>query len=295
MTSSAEQNVSMREFYEGAWSARWQWMKALIDKGARHPLTVIRNFQAFERRYQMDNEGDELVWAFAHRHEKELLPSGTPAFRQSSLRGQLTNIPFHVEDQCPAFLVDFIAAQGPFDLVVELGCGYGRNLFNIAYSGVPFGTRFAGGELTSSGVTAATAIAALDPGLDITFHHFDYLEPDLGWIKPGKRCLVFTCHSIEQVHRIDRRPIEAICGLGDSVIAVHMEPFGFQAQPGLGPVTARQKSLYEEKRWNLNLVQVLQDCAKDGLIGLDFMATEIFLPADALNPTSVAIWHKAGG
>ena len=69
MTSSAEQNVSMREFYEGAWSARWQWMKALIDKGARHPLTVIRNFQAFERRYQMDNEGDELVWAFAHRHE----------------------------------------------------------------------------------------------------------------------------------------------------------------------------------------------------------------------------------
>lgn len=269
-------------------------MKELIASGARHPLTVIRNFAAHERRYELGEQNGKFFWepAAAITNAKELLPSGTPAFRESSLRGQYLDIPYHVEDQAPNFLVDFIATQGPFDLVVELGCGYGRILFNLAYSGVPLGTRFVGGELTQSGVEAVNGIAALDPDLDLSVRHFDFLDPDLSWVKPGKRCLVYTCHAIEQVHRIDQRLIDAMCSLGESVTAVHLEPFAFQVQPNLGPATQKQRLVLLGKRWNANLVEVLRGCADAGTIGLEYLATDIFLPIASWNATSLAIWSK---
>ncbi|CAA7618656.1 hypothetical protein [Magnetospirillum sp. UT-4] len=292
---TTRQSDFLRKYYEVSWHFRWQWMKAFMASGRRHPLEVVKAFSGHERRNTLYFDDGYRTYLWKPRYPEapgqELLPTGTPAFRDSSLRGHALTIPFHAGTVYSDFIVDYMATNGPFDLVAELGCGYGRNLFEIAYAGLAAPLRLVGGEFTATGCEATAAIAALDPALDMTVLRFDHTRPDLSQVAPGQRVLVFTCHSIEQVAAIDSGWIDAVTALGEQVTVIHLEPFGFQFDPDLGPVTRAHAHGCREKEWNLNLAQVLKREQARGRIRLSYLAAEIFLPLDAYNPTSVAIWH----
>ena len=51
--------------------------------------------------------------------------------------------------------VRYILSFDEYDSVVELGCGYGQNLFKIFYNDGGVNLRYFGGEFTSSGVEMA--------------------------------------------------------------------------------------------------------------------------------------------
>jgi SAM-dependent methyltransferase len=221
--------------------------------------------------------------------EQEMGPAGVPFLRASSFRGNHALIPFHATDNLADFIVDYIDEKGPFDAIIELGCGYGRNLFNIFYGGGPQDTRYYGGELTESGVAIAREIAALDPAMNASFFPFDYLDPALA-IAPAERALVFTVHSIEQVCQIDARLFGVIASAARCVDCIHFEPFGFQLAE-LGPASQEHRNQAIENNWNVNFAAALQEARQAHGLQISCLITELSLPIDPHNPTSLAIWH----
>jgi hypothetical protein len=104
-----------------------------------------------------------------------------------------------------------------------------------------------------------------------------------------ERVLVFTCHSLEQVHEIDRRFFAVVARAASRVSCMHFEPFGFQIQT-LGEASLKQAEYAARRRWNVNLAREMQAATTAGLIKLEYVATEIFFTNDWTNPTSLAIW-----
>ncbi len=287
----AGQQPMWRVFYERAWEARAAYMRGMIADGERNIARLLRRFDAYERKHSVRVvENDRIEF---HRtewpKEQELGPAGVPLLRASSFRGNHALIPFHAGDNLANFIVDYIDEKGPFDAIVELGCGYGCNLFNVFYGGGPQDARYYGGELTESGVAMAQDIAALDPAMKASFFHFDYLEPVLA-IEPVERALVFTMHSIEQVCQIDVRLFGAIAGIARRVDCIHLEPFGFQVAE-LGPASREHRKQAIENNWNVNFAAALQEAQQAHGVRISCLITELSLPIDPNNPTSLAIWH----
>lgn len=284
------QESRWRLFYEAAWSVRADYLRGLIAAGERNIPRLLRRFDAFERKHRV-KAGDDgpRFERTAWPKEQEIGPAGVPLLRASSFRGGHTLVPFHAADNVVNFLVDYIDEKGPFDAIVELGCGYGRNLFDIFYGGGPQDARYVGGELTASGVAMAQEIAALDPAMKAAFFGFDYLDPVLP-IEPVERALVFTMHSIEQVCQVDARLFGVIAGVARRVDCIHLEPFGFQLAE-LGPASSAQRQQAIENNWNLNFAAMLQEAQNAQGLRVSCVVTELSLPIDPNNPTSLAIWH----
>ena len=287
----AGQQPLWRAFYEQAWSLRADYLRGLIAAGERNIPRLLRRLEAFERKYRVKPgkaslQFERTVWP----QEFEIGPAGVPMLRLSSLRGNALLVPFHTLDHPANFIVDYIDEHGPFDAIVELGCGYGRNLFDIFYGGGPQDVPYYGGELTESGVAVAQEIAALDPAMKASFFSFDYLEPALA-IAPVERALVFTIHSIEQVCQIDPRLFAVIAGAAKRVDCIHLEPFGFQLVE-LGPASRGHRDQAVENSWNLNFAATLQEARRLHGIEVSCVITETSMPIDPLNPTSLAVWHS---
>jgi SAM-dependent methyltransferase len=266
-------------------------MRALIAEGETSIPRLLRRFAAYERKHRViateaNSRFERTTWP----KEQEIGPAGVPLLRATSFRGKMALVPFHAVDDAADFIVDYIDEAGPFDAIIELGCGYGRNLFNIFYGGGPQDARYYGGELTESGVALGREIAALDPAMNARFFPFDYLEPVFA-IEPIERALVFTVHSIEQVCKVDAQLFAAIAGLARRVDCVHLEPFGFQLAE-LGPASREHRDQAVENNWNLNFAAALQEAQQSHGLRISCLITEMSLPADPRNPTSLAIWHK---
>jgi hypothetical protein len=287
----ADQQPLWRVFYERAWEVRAAYLRSMIAAGERNIPRLLRRFDAYARKHSVHTiENDQLEFQRTQwPKEQEIGPAGVPLLRASSFRGNHALIPFHAADNLADFIVDYIDEKGPFDAIIELGCGYGRNLFNIFYGGGPQDARYYGGELTASGVAMAQDIAALDPAMKALFFPFDYLDPVLA-IEPVERALVFTMHSIEQVCQIDARLFGAIAGVARRVDCIHLEPFGFQLAE-LGPASREHRKQAIENNWNVNFAAALQEAQQAHGVKISCLITELSLPIDPHNPTSLAIWH----
>jgi hypothetical protein len=290
-----------RKFYESQWEVRRNFLARLIEAGEKSGFRAIKRLEAFERKNafgqkssisasgKIEMTGIEL--GRTYYEGKDALPCGTPAFKKSSMRGHELFIPYHAKTEYLDFLVDFIDDRGPFDAIVELGCGFAHNLIGLHYLGGPTGIPYLGGEITNSGRELAMMLAKLEPDIDLTVFPFDHLSPDLSSLPKVERLFVFTSHTIEQVETIDLRLIEAIANAAPSVTVVHLEPFGFQAAK-MGPVSEAHSEAMKKNKWNSNLFAVLREADAKGIIRLGFVATEIFLPTDPYNPTSLAVWKS---
>jgi SAM-dependent methyltransferase len=290
---SGQQVAGWRSFYEVAWAHRAEFMRAKIRDGESDPYRIIKLLEAHERRYQFDYTNG--VPKDERRTWSELFgstPAGVPMWRGTSLLGQKLLAPFHARDCLHDFVIDYINETGPYDCILELGCGYGRGLFEIFYSGGPSNVPYFGGELTASGVSLARDLAALRPDMKASFFHFDHLKPDLSAVPRFERVLLYTMHSIEQVAEIDPSLFEVLASAGARVTGLHFEPFGWQVRD-TGPVSREHRMAMQENRWNQNFAASLAEAGRRYGLTCDFEMIEAFLPSDWANPTSLAIWHSA--
>jgi SAM-dependent methyltransferase len=291
---TASQVPAWRDFYEAAWAYRAEFMRSKIRGGETDPYRIIKLFEAHERKYSFTlRNGESIVerktWP---RDIYGETPAGVPMLRGTSLRGEILRVPFHARDHLHDFIIDYIDENGPYDCILELGCGYGRALFEIFYGGGPSNIPYFGGELTKSGVAIAQELAALRPDMKATFFAFDHLQPDLGIVPRVDRALVYTMHSIEQVALIDQSFFAVAAGIAKDVTGLHFEPFGYQLGE-TGPVTKDHKKFMLERGWNQNFAVALAQAMQRYGLNSDFTVTEQFLPADWQNPTSLTIWRSA--
>lgn len=287
--SEGRQSLAWRLRYSYLWGARADLAQQLIAAGEREPMRIIHTLERVEQRMELVASSEGAAWKIRPIDAKTALPSGVPAFREAAFNGAAFQVSAYTYANLAGFMADYFMESGPYDAAVELGCGYGQNLFRLYYAGLPAATRYFGGELAESGIALGRALAGLNPNIPIEFFSFDHLVPDLSKLPRFSRLLVFTCHSLEQVELVSPAFFAAVARAADSVTCVHLEPFGFQVRP-VGPMAQRHRKSFEDLGWNTNLHAAATEAEQAGIIRRTVVIPDIFLSSDPLNVTSLMIW-----
>lgn len=281
--------------YDDAWSARLALVREKIAQGEDKARYLLAALQRQERFFTLwTKPGSPPSWA-PRRIEPgtETWPAGNRMWRPTSLRGIFAWAPAYAEFRIGALLADIAESHGPFDVIAELGCGYGRNLFDLHDANPDRRVRYVGGEYMASGIELAREIAARHEAAErFTFAHFDHMQPDLSLIGSARRAMMVTVHSIEQIHRLPIDYFHRLAQAAPEVFGIHIEPFGQQINPTLGPMTREQVKMFAKRRWNGNMHHVARRAEADGVITIDQISLDCFLPLDPYNASSLLVWHR---
>ena len=283
-----------QDFYEKAWAFRAKFLESQLESGA-NALQAIKELEKKERGYTLgvnDTTGEVLYMKKEiSDDEPHIKDTNIALYSKRGFNGNIIILPKHTSYDFRILLIDLIDATGPYDALIELGCGYGRNLFEIFYGGGPREAKYIGGEFTKSGVEIAQKLAKKASKMKTEFFHFNHLEPKLPFKKPFKRAFVFTCHSIEQVMQINENWFDEVVKAGEFVRGAHLEPFGFQLKNS-GPLSDMHKDFMIQNSWNINFAEVLRQALERKIIKDEQIFLEMGVTPD-VNVGSLAFWSKA--
>ena len=283
-----------QDFYEKAWAFRAKFLESQLQSGA-NALQAIKELEKKERGYTLgvnDTTGEVLYMKKEiSDDEPHIKDTNIALYSKRGFNGNIIILPKHISYDFITLLIDLIDATGPYDAIIELGCGYGRNLFEIFYGGGPREAKYIGGEFTKSGVEIAQKLAKKASKIKTEFFHFNHLEPKLPFKKPFKRAFVFTCHSIEQVMQINENWFDEVVKAGEFVRGAHLEPFGFQLKNS-GPLSDMHKDFMIQNSWNINFAEVLRQAVERKIIKDEQIFLEMGVTPD-VNVGSLAFWSKA--
>jgi hypothetical protein len=174
------------------------------------------------------------------------------------------------------------------ETIVELGAGWGRNLFQLYLSGLaPKTARFYALELAASARMTAVLLRNLEPALSLAAIDFDFHAPAYDLI-PASACpaLVVTVHAIEQMPVLSPEVFTDLIARLPDLAGLHIEPVGFQISP-----TSHASAAYAEKNdYNRNLVSVLQTLVQEGRIEITETRLD-FLGLHPRNPATIIRWR----
>ena len=283
-----------QDFYEKAWAFRAKFLESQLQSGA-NALQAIKELEKKERGYTLgvnDTTGEVLYMKKEiGDDEPHIKDTNIALYSKRGFNGNIIILPKHTSYDFTTLLIDLIDATGPYDAIIELGCGYGGNLFEIFYGGGPREAKYIGGEFTKSGVEIAQKLAKKAPKMKTEFFHFNHLEPKLPFKKPFKRAFVFTCHSIEQVMQINENWFDEVVKAGEFVRGAHLEPFGFQLKNS-GPLSDMHKDFMIQNSWNINFAEVLRQAVERKIVKDEQIFLEMGVTPD-INVGSLAFWSKA--
>ncbi len=177
--------------------------------------------------------------------------------------------------------------------VVELGSGWGEHLASLWLQGGPRKARYFALELSEYGRKCALALAMLDRHWRLRAAHFDYLRPNFAAVPSAQQdVVVFSVHSVEQVHELPAVLIPEICALGRRVRVMHLEPVGWQMVPQerWSETQSRHHKRCQELRYNANLWQLLKQAEGDGIIEITAAVPDFF--GREYNAASLIVWEK---
>jgi|SRR5580704_7836961 hypothetical protein len=179
------------------------------------------------------------------------------------------------------------------DLIVELGAGWGRNLFDLWLGGSPRAARYASMEFTGSGREATALLADFERDLPIEIHPFDYYAADAMPLEAGRRVLVFTVFSVDQIPYFPVQAIERVLELGAEVWGVHFEPFGWQCRDELGraDLVGSSSDYAARHDYNRDFWPVMRQLEQGGSIAIERVEPELY-GANPANAASLLCWRK---
>lgn len=252
---------------------------------------MIGELEKKERYYHLAiNDDGNYEWQRKKSESEKFNFADISHNKITSLNGLNILVPFYTNTSIIDMIIDALSFD-EYDSVVELGCGYGRNLFKIFYNGGGVNLRYFGGEFTSSGVEMARKLASIEPNMRAEFFHFNHLKPKFDKnLDFGKRVLVFTCHTIEQVKEIPDNWFKVVASIAPFVRCIHAEPFGFQIC-NLGEASKNHKDYFIQNGWNLNFASTLKKANQNGDIIIEDAMLEYSCGTDPFNPTSIAVWR----
>lgn len=211
--------------YEGTWQEVLETARALVESGE---TSLARAVSLLEH---AQNVGavpagtlDDAATALLDLPKDE---AGNPYYKLVCVRGRYVPVPRHY---CEETIIWTVAGRmtEETDAVVELGSGWGKNLFKVFLRNRFSRVRYFACELTEAGRRATELIAGLDPGIDLTVRPFDYHEPDLSFLEGRENVVFFTNNSIEQIAFFNPRLLDLMMERTEGCVCVHMEPVGWQ-------------------------------------------------------------------
>jgi len=192
--------------------------------------------------------------------------------------------------------------------IIELGSGWGANLFNLWLSGAPRAAAYVAMEYTETGREVTRLLAGTETDLALTIRPFDYHRPDLSEFRTGEKTVVFTSYSIEQITHMSDALFEELLAIPGLDRVIHVEPISWQllAESALGPligwlsylmpprlsleIDLRRRS--RASGYNRDLVSKLRKLERAGRVRIERIEKNYIGP-NPINPATAIIWRRA--
>jgi len=190
--------------------------------------------------------------------------------------------------------------------IVELGSGWGGNLFHLRSGSAPPAAEFHAMEFTETGREVTRMLAHLDPEMKLSIHPFDYHHPDFSPLAASLPTVVFSNHSIEQITELGRGFLDSLLAVPGLQRVVHIEPVGWQLDDGGGsgalggllsrflPPTISWRADFRrrarQKAYNIDLLPQLRALEREQLIAIERILPD-HIGANPLNPGTIIVWH----
>ena len=227
---------------------------------------------------------EQKKWAQCASLRDYLVP-GDEGLRVAKIQDQLVRIRTCDYYDYRLRILQEVLAQyaGDEKELIELGCGYGANLFSLALSGR--WESLSGFDISTNGIRAGRE-AALHFNLpNVSFDHLDITDandPNYPRIK-GKT--VYTYYCLEQLKRSTQTVIENIIRAGARRI-IHIEPT-FELLRMWHPVDLTTYFYVKKQDYQDNLVTTVKDFEKRGLIKIVDLKRLYYAPTHRNDPTLI--------
>lgn len=267
--------------------------------------TVVRDRAWVEREYDREKypalleaakgtraKGEQsLARAVGQVIDCERGPLSFDEMREIVVQGEIMSLPAPIASAAVAgartHLLADATAPGT-ETIIELGAGWGRNLFAYYLSGLaPKHARFYALELAASARMTTVLLRALEPSLCIAALDFDFHAPGYDLIPVSQApALVVTVHAVEQIPTLKPSVFTALIARLPNLSGLHIEPAGFQLSP-----TSRTSAAYAEQHdYNRNLWAVLEGLAHDGVIEITETRVD-YIGLNPANPSTIIRWR----
>lgn len=211
--------------------------------------------------------------------------------RKIVVQGEIVTLPApHASAAIAAAVTRLIgeATAPETETIIELGAGWGRNLFLVYLSGLaPRRARYYALELAESARMTAVLLRNLEPSLSFAAQDFDFHAPNYESIQASDApALVVTVHAAEQIPALKPTVFTKLIARLPNLSGLHIEPVGFQVSQ-----TSRANAAYAEKNdYNRDLWRVLQDLAREGVIEISETRVD-FMGLNPTNPSTIIRWQ----
>jgi hypothetical protein len=198
------------------------------------------------------------------------LGRGGKADRRVVVMGRPLDLPYALGFRAGANLIFEKLAehlQGA-EAIIELGSGWGYNLFHLWLTGAPRTARYFALEYTQAGRRCSERLAGLGAGPDLTTLPFDYYHVDLSALgRFSGRVAVFSLFSIDQIPTLPPDIFPALAALAPQVDCLHFEPAGWQMTDD--ECVGSSRAYAERHDYNRNLWPLLQQLDREGLLRIE--------------------------
>jgi hypothetical protein len=295
-----------RSFVEGQYEHLWQGVSDKLDRVLAQGETDLSRVHLFMRRNFGPDFEDEMLREKYAQHERKMVETGYLLDRQLIRVSEL-------DPRVVTLLTDSVKMRELISIfgagsrrIIELGSGWGKNLFNLYKFGAPLAAEYWGFELTRTGRELMERVGATcAPEMTIRSSPFDYYEADFSGLEGDAETCVFTHHSIEQIPVLPDTLIDRILAIPGFRVCVHMEPVGFQFasdkwldEPAgkdlMDRVDAENRRFAEKRNQNSNLYGLLRRYESEGRIRI-FSVKKYFTSHLLSNATTVIAWTAADG
>ncbi|MDD3896386.1 MAG: class I SAM-dependent methyltransferase [Candidatus Peribacteraceae bacterium] len=266
------------------------WPERLL--GIKGWQTPRRTVEKIDSEYDKDKYADCLMFV---KRQKEIidasdvknyeLRSGNLGKICISRKGKLYEMP---ADRIADFNANLLTKYAkPFmkkvDTVVEIGCGYGINLWELSKK-YP-GKKYIGGEYSKNAIETASMLYENSPLISVKYCNFyDSTYNILEQCGANSKVLLITRHAIEQLPTAEN-VIQTLSQYFDRLVAVvHMEPIHENCDNTL--LGMMRKKYTKMNDYNQDLLSIVQNRNDIEILRNDYDVYGV----SPLNPTSVLIW-----
>jgi len=301
----------VKDIYEKIWEETLNNIQSQVDNGERNLSRILNLVQQCKTQVEDSSSMDEEISLTLKipRDERNI-----PLVRLVAINGKYTLVPWNYKDHTLfAAVADRITEDTEF--VVELGSGWGRNLFEIYLRTTFNHPHYVACEITDSGRHATQILSNLGDGIQMTTKFFDFHNPDLSFLQGNPNVIFFTSHAIEQCTTVNNQLFDMMMEKTANCTCVHMEPIGWQRESN--EKAKMIKNMIEERKrpdqhfniddskflenamiwaiarmYNTNLLEIIERYRQSGRINVDILIYDIFGEVP-FNPSTLVVWHKS--